>query len=337
MTSKTIIIAEAGVNHNGSFDTAIQMVDAAKAAGADFVKFQTFHPEALTSRYAQKAKYQKETTDAQESQLDMLKKLALSNEAFQELKLYCDKAGIGFLSTPFDLESIAFLNAFNMPFWKIPSGEVTNFPYLQAIAQTKKPVVMSTGMCDMDEINAAIAVLKEHGTPRIALMQCNTEYPTPYEDVNLCAMQTMREAFGVEVGYSDHTQGITVSIAAAALGAIIIEKHFTLDRTMEGPDHRASLEPDEMAEMVQSIRIIEQSLGDGVKRLNASEVGNRAVARKSIVAVRPIEKGQILTDELLTTKRPGTGISPMRWWEVLGKKADRDYQQDELIDIGILC
>lgn len=336
MTSKTIIIAEAGVNHNGSFDTAIQMVDAAKAAKADFVKFQTFRPEALTSKYAQKANYQKETTNAQENQLDMLRKLTLSNEEFRRLKAYCDRVGIGFLSTPFDLESIGFLTAFDMPFWKIPSGEVTNFPYLQSIAQTKKPVVMSTGMCDMEEIGAAIEVLKEYGTPVITLLQCNTEYPTPYEDVNLRAMQTMRDAFCVEVGYSDHTQGIMVPIAAAALGAVIIEKHFTLDRAMEGPDHKASLEPDELTEMVRSIRIIEQSLGDGIKKLNLSEADNRAVARKSIVAAYPIGKGQILTEELLTTKRPGTGISPMCWQEVLGKRADRNYQPDELIDVEIL-
>lgn len=330
------IIAEAGVNHNGSFDTAVQMADAAKAAEADFVKFQTFRPEALTSKYAQKAHYQKETTGAQESQLDMLKRLMLPDQAFRELKGHCDKIGIGFLSTPFDLESIALLNTFHMPFWKVPSGEVTNLPYLQAIAQTKRPVVMSTGMCDMDEIGAALKVLREYGAPKITLLQCNTEYPTPYRDVNLRAMQTMRDAFGVETGYSDHTKGIMVPIAAAALGATVIEKHFTLDRDMEGPDQKSSLELPELAEMIRSIRIIEQSLGDGAKRPSLSEAGNRVVARKSIVAARPIEKGQVLIGEMLAAKRPGDGISPMRWQEVLGKKADRDYQPDEPISPGIL-
>lgn len=332
----TYIIAEAGVNHNGSLETALALAGSAKRAGADCVKFQTFRSERCISRYAEKASYQKRNCGREQSQLDMVKGLELPFDGFVRLKSYCDRVGIVFLSTPFDLESIAFLDAIDMPFWKIPSGEVTDFPYLQAIAQTKKPVVMSTGMCDMDEIGAAIEVLRENGTPKITLLQCNTEYPTPYEDVNLRAMQTMRDAFGVEAGYSDHTRGIIVPIAAAALGAVIIEKHFTLDRTMEGPDHKASLEPDELAEMVRSIRTAERALGDGNKRLSPSEAGNRAAARKSIVAARPIQKGQVLAPELLAVKRPGTGISPMRWREVLGKRAGRDYQADELIDPEIL-
>ncbi len=326
------IIAEAGVNHNGSYELACKLVDAAKVAGADCIKFQTFKSENLVSHSAQKAEYQK-TTTGDGSQQDMLKKLELSYDAFLDLKEYCDRIGICFLSTPFDFESIDFLNTIDMPFWKIPSGEVTNLPYLLTLAKTGRPVVMSTGMCGMEEIEAAIRVLRDNGTPEIKLLHCNTEYPTPYEDVNLRAMQTMRDTFGLEVGYSDHTKGIEVPIAAVALGAAIIEKHFTLDRNMEGPDHKASLEPDELAEMVRCIRNIEKALGSAEKKPSPSEIKNKSVARKSIVAKTPIRAGEVLTEENVTVKRPGTGISPMKWPEVLGTKAIRDFEEDELIEI----
>ncbi len=325
------IIAEAGVNHNGNFDLACKMVDAAKAAGVDCIKFQTFRSENLVSYNAQKADYQKETT-GDSSQQDMLKKLELSFEKFRELKKYCERVGICFLSTPFDFESIAFLNSLDMPFWKIPSGEITNLPYLLLLAKTEKPVVMSTGMCELGEINDAIKILQENGTKNIKLLHCNTEYPTPFEDVNLRAMQTMREVFGLEVGYSDHTIGIEVPIAAVALGATIIEKHFTLDRNMEGPDHKASLEPFELAEMVKGIRHIEKALGNGNKTPSPSEKKNIIVARKSIVARIPIKHGEVFTEHNITVKRPGNGISPMRWFNLLGTKAKRDYAEDEMIE-----
>lgn len=326
------IIAEAGVNHNGSFDLACRLVDAAKAAGADCIKFQTFRAQNLVSRNAGKADYQKATT-GDGSQADMLSKLELSYDAFSRLKQYCEEVGITFLSTPFDLESVAFLDALGVPFWKIPSGEVTNLPYLEALAKTGRPVVMSTGMCEMDEIEAALRVLRENGTSDIRLLHCNTEYPTPFADVNLRAMETMRRAFGVEVGYSDHTRGIEVPIAAVALGATIIEKHFTLDRNMEGPDHKASLEPDELAAMVSAIRNIEQALGSGEKTASPSEQKNIAVARKSIVAKRAIKAGERLTEDNLTVKRPGSGVSPMRWRDVLGTAAIRDFEEDEMIEV----
>ena len=326
------IIAEAGVNHNGDINLAYQLVDAAKAAGVDCIKFQTFKSENLVSHTAQKAEYQKAAT-GDSSQQDMLKQLELSFDEFVSLKEYCDRKGICFLSTPFDFESIEFLNSIEMPFWKIPSGEVTNYPYLVALAKTGKPVVMSTGMCEMQEIEDAIAVLRENGASDIKLLHCNTEYPTPYEDVNLRAMKTLRDAFGVEVGYSDHTKGIEVPIAAVAMGAAVIEKHFTLDRNMEGPDHKASLEPQELKEMVDSIRHIEAALGSGDKRPSPSEKKNMAVARKSIVAAARIKAGDILTEENITVKRPGNGICPMRWKEVLGTRAVRDFEEDELIEI----
>ena len=326
------IIAEAGVNHNGDINLAYQLVDAAKAAGVDCIKFQTFKSENLVSHTAQKAEYQKAAT-GDSSQQDMLKQLELSFGEFVSLKEYCDRKGICFLSTPFDFESIEFLNSIEMPFWKIPSGEVTNYPYLVALAKTGKPVVMSTGMCEMQEIEDAIAVLRENGTSDIKLLHCNTEYPTPYEDVNLRAMKTLRDAFGVEVGYSDHTKGIEVPIAAVAMGASVIEKHFTLDRNMEGPDHKASLEPQELKQMVDSIRHIEAALGSGDKRPSPSEKKNMAVARKSIVAAARIKAGDILTEENITVKRPGNGICPMRWKEVLGTRAVRDFEEDELIEI----
>lgn len=325
------IIAEAGVNHNGSFELVYKLVDAAKNAGVDCIKFQTFKSKNLVSHTAKKAEYQKATT-GDSSHQDMLKKLELSYDEFLALKDYCDQVGICFLSTPFDVDSIEFLNTINMPFWKIPSGEVTNLPYLLALAKTGKPVVMSTGMCEMEEIEAAIKVLRENGTKEIRLLHCNTEYPTPFEDVNLKAMQTMRDAFGLEVGYSDHTKGIEVPVAAVALGATIIEKHFTLDCDMEGPDHKASLEPDELAAMVKSIRHIELAIGSGDKIPSSSEKKNIAVARKSIVAKTSIKAGEAFTEENITVKRPGTGISPMRWFDVLGKVATRNYEEDELIE-----
>lgn len=326
-----LIIAEAGVNHNGSMELAKKMVAAAKEAGADYVKFQTFIPKNLVSRYAAKAEYQKKTTGESDSQLQMLEKLALTQEDFVELKAYCKEVGIGFISTPFDLESIAFLNTLNMDFWKLPSGEVTNLPYLEKIAQTGKKIIMSTGMCEMNEIQEAIKVLEENGAGEIIILHCNTEYPTPFSDVNLLAMNEMSEVLQKPIGYSDHTVGIEVPIAAVALGAVVIEKHFTLDRTMEGPDHAASLEPHELSAMVCAIRNIEQARGNGVKHRTESEEKNCKVARKSIVAAKKIKKGEIFTEENLTVKRPGNGISPMRWYEILGTCAMKDYKTDELI------
>ncbi len=328
--ARTYIIAEAGVNHNGSFELACKLVDAAKAAGVDCVKFQTFKAKNLVSRNAAKADYQKETT-GDGSQEDMLKKLELSYDEFIDLKKYCDKAGISFLSTPFDFESIDFLNSIDMPFWKIPSGEVTNYPYLVALAKTKKPIIMSTGMCTMDEIGAAIKTLKDNGSDDIKLLHCNTEYPTPFEDVNLAAMQSMRNAFGLEVGYSDHTKGIEVPIAAVAMGATIIEKHFTLDRNMEGPDHKASLEPNELRDMTNAIRNIEKAVGNGIKEPSISEKKNINIVRKSIVASQNIKKGEVFSEDNLTTKRPGNGISPMKWNEIIGTVAERDYLENELL------
>lgn len=327
-----LIIAEAGVNHNGSIEIAKKMVRAAKKAGADYIKFQTFVPEKLVSKFAGKAEYQKKTTGSDTSQLEMLKKLALSEDDFVELKHYCEVEGIGFMSTPFDLDSIAFLNSLEMDFWKLPSGEVTNLPYLEAIGKTGRRVIMSTGMCELAEIRDAVQVLEKNGTKDIAVLHCNTEYPTPFEDVNLRAMQQMAEVLEKPIGYSDHTVGIEVPIAAVALGATVIEKHFTLDRNMEGPDHKASLEPEELAAMVRAIRNIEKSLGDGVKKRTASEKKNCAAARKSIVAACKISKGEIFSEKNLTVKRPGNGISPMKWYELIGTRADRDYAVDELID-----
>ena len=326
------IIAEAGVNHNGSLELAYRLVDAAKKAGVDCIKFQTFKSENLVAKSAQKAAYQKNTT-GDGTQVDMLKKLELSFDEFVALKKYCDQAGLCFLSTPFDFESIRFLDSIEMPFWKIPSGEVTNYPYLVALAKTGKPVVMSTGMCEEEEIREAIQALRANGAGNIRLLHCNTEYPTPFEDVNLKAMQTMKDAFGLDVGYSDHTGGIEVPVAAVAMGATVIEKHFTLDRNMEGPDHKASLEPDELAEMVRAIRHVEMALGTGIKTPSPSEKKNIAVARKSIVAKKQIKKGETFTEENLTVKRPGSGISPMKWNEILGTRAGRDYEEDELIEL----
>jgi len=331
--SKSVyVIAEAGVNHNGNYELACRLADAAKSAGADCVKYQTFNSNELTSRFAEKASYQKENTNINESQQEMLRQLELSHEEFWKLKEYCDSIGICFVSTPFDIESIYFLDAFDMPFWKIPSGELTNLPYLLEIAKTKKPVVLSTGMSNIDEVETTVRTLSSNGTDSIAVLHCNTEYPTPLEDVNLRAMQTLRNRLNVSVGYSDHTLGIEVPIAAVAMGATIIEKHFTLDKTMEGPDHRASLEPDELRQMISCIRDIEIVLGNGIKFPTKSEQKNISIVRKSIVAKTAIKKGEILTEANITTKRPGNGISPMRWYDVLGTQASRDFDEDEQID-----
>lgn len=328
------IIAEAGVNHNGDLALAKQLVDAAAAAGADFVKFQTFKAERLVTRDAAKADYQKATSGAHESQFDMIRRLELSEAMHRDLIAHCATRGIAFLSTAFDTESLDLLAGFGLPLVKIPSGEITNLPYLRHVGRMGLPVVISTGMAVLDEVGEALAVLAAAGTPRerVTVLHCTTEYPTPMGEVNLNAMRTIRDAFGVSVGYSDHTPGIAVAIAAAALGASVIEKHFTLDRGLPGPDHQASLEPDELSEMIAAIRNIEAALGDGIKRPTPSELRNRPVARKSIVAARPIAAGEVLTVENLTVKRPGTGVSPMRWDEILGTTAARDYRADEAID-----
>ena len=333
MKNKVFIIAEAGVNHNGSMELALRLVDKAVEAGVDCVKFQTFITENEISKNAEKAEYQKGTTGDEENEFDMVKKLELSFEQFREIASYCKKKGILFLSTPFDLDSITFLDSMDIFCWKIPSGEITNLPHLIKIAKTHRDIIMSTGMCEMKEIQTAIDVLKKYGAGEITLLHCNTEYPTPFEDVNLAAMETMRKTFGMPVGYSDHTLGIEVPIAAVALGASVIEKHFTLDRNMEGPDHKASLEPQELKKMVEAIRHIEQAMGDGVKCPTESEKKNIAVARKSIVAKYPIKKGEKFSEENLCVKRPGDGINPMRWFEVIGKIADRDYNEDEQITL----
>ena len=331
---KTFIIAEAGVNHNGSLELARKLIDVAAEAGADAVKFQTFKAEKIISKYAQKAEYQKRSTDASESQLDMVRKLEMDEAAHKELLAYSRSRGVQFLSSPFDLESIDLLNDLGLEIFKIPSGEITNLPYLRKIGALKKEVILSTGMADLGEIEDALDVLIKAGTvlENITVLHCNTEYPTPFEDVNLRAMLTIRAAFpGVQVGYSDHTLGIEVPIAAVAMGATVIEKHFTLNKNMEGPDHKASLEPDELKAMVQAIRNIEKALGNGIKKPSPSELKNKPVARKSIVAAKDIKEGEKFTEENLTAKRPGTGISPMRWDEVIGRKAGRDYNIDELI------
>jgi len=332
---KTLIIAEAGVNHNGSLDLACKLIDAAKAAGADIVKFQTFKATELVSESAEKATYQKSTTDANETQFEMIKKLELSKANHLELMRHCEAVGIEFLSAPFDISSIELLHKLGVKRFKIPSGEITNYPLLKEMAHLNKSVIMSTGMANVDEIEAALDVLISHGTEKqnISVLHCNTEYPTPFEDVNLKAIETMGRALGVPVGYSDHTTGIEVSIAAVALGATIIEKHFTLDRTLPGPDHKASLEPGELAEMVRAIRHIESAMGNGKKQPSPSEIKNMVVARKSIVAAQVIQKGDAFTFENITAKRPGNGISPMRMEEIMKLKASRAYGRDEQIEL----
>ncbi len=329
---KTLIIAEAGVNHNGRFELAKELVDKAAEAGADIVKFQTCKAENVISRYADKAEYQKKTTGEADTQLDMVRKLMLTYEQYGQLKDYCEEKGIRFLSTAFDLPSVDYLHGIGMGLWKIPSGEITNLPLLIKIAQLHEPIIMSTGMSTLEEVGNAVKVLKENGATDITLLHCTTEYPAPYEDVNLKAMDTMKEAFGLPVGYSDHTKGIEIPIAAVARGACVIEKHFTLDRNMEGPDHKASLEPQELAEMVRTIRNVEQAIGDGVKKVSASELKNQDIARKSIIAAKVIKAGETFSEENITTKRPGSGIDPMRWFDLLGKTAKHDYEEDYLIE-----
>lgn len=328
---KVFIIAEAGDNHNGNFELALRLVDKAVEAGADCVKFQTFKTENVVSKFAEQAEYQKKNTGIVESQFEMIKKLELNFDQFVEIRNYCNKKGIMFLSTAFDLDSIEFLKSLDLQVWKIPSGEITNLPYLEKVAQTGKDVILSTGMCEMQDIYNAIEVLHSHGCGKITVLHCNTEYPTPMRDVNLNVLSTLRNKLKVEVGYSDHTQGIEVPIAAVALGATVIEKHFTLDKNMEGPDHKASLEPNELTSMVQAIRNIEQAMGSFEKHVTVSERKNIDIARKSIVAKKDIKKGEILTEENLTIKRPGTGISPMQWYDVLGTAAIRDFDEDENI------
>lgn len=334
--NKTIIIAEAGVNHNGDLNLAKQLIDAAAESKADYVKFQTFKAEKLVVRNAEKADYQRANMPQQgdESQFEMLKKLELAPDAHLELIDYCKQKNIRFLSTAFDVESIELLKSFGIKLGKIPSGEITNLPYLEKMAASFEQLIVSTGMADLKEIKSALDALTAAGAKKenITVLHCNTEYPTPMRDVNLRAMQTVREECGVSVGYSDHTLGIEVPIAAVALGATVIEKHFTLDRQMEGPDHRASLEPDELKEMVRTIRNIEAALGDGIKQPSASEQKNISIARKSIVAAQNIKKGEIFSEKNLTVKRPGTGLSPMLWKQIVGRAASRDYAADELLE-----
>lgn len=333
--SKVLIIAEAGVNHNGDFNLACRLADSAKAAGADIVKFQTGIPEKVISTYARQAEYQTANTGVRESQLDMVRRIMLRADEFRPLRDYCRDIGIRFLSTPFDLDSIDVLRPLQMDMVKVPSGEITNLPYLRKIAGMHLPVVMSTGMSRLGEVDEALGVLIRCGVSMddITLLHCNTQYPTPYEDVNLRAMETLRAAFGCKVGYSDHTSGIEVPVAAVAMGATIIEKHFTLDRNMPGPDHKASLEPQQLKAMVQAVRNIELALGSPIKRVSPSERGNVAVARKSIVAARPIRCGELFTEENITVKRPGDGLSPMLWDMVLGMPAPRDFDYDENISL----
>ena len=332
---KTLIIAEAGVNHNGDLAMARQLVEVAAQSGADFVKFQTFKADRLVTRQAAKADYQRQLTAEDESQYEMIHRLELTPEMHVALIEHCRRQGIRFLSTGFDIESLDLLAGLGIPLFKIPSGEITNLPYLQHIGRMGKPVILSTGMADMTEIGAALQVLEQAGTPRqqITVLHCNTEYPTPMRDVNLRAMLSIRDTYGVQVGYSDHTAGIEVPIAAVALGATVIEKHFTLDRNLPGPDHQASLEPGELKAMVRAIRNIELALGDGVKRPSVSEAKNIPIVRKSLVAAFPIRAGEPFTRTNLAVKRPGTGVSPMRMDEVLGCVARRDFQTDELIEL----
>ena len=334
MTQRTLIIAEAGVNHNGDIDMAKKLIDVAAEAGADFIKFQTFSADRLVTHTAMKADYQIKTTERNESQLEMLRRLELTPAMHKELIAHCALRNISFFSTGFDIESVDLLVSLGQNQFKIPSGEITNLPYLRHIGQLGKPIIISTGMATLGEIEAAIEVLEQSGTSRanLTVLHCTTEYPTPMVDVNLRAMQSIHKAFGVEVGYSDHTQGFEVAIAAVALGATVIEIHFTLDRNLPGPDHKASLEPDELKAMVAAIRNIEIALGDGIKRLTPSEAKNKPVARKSLVASNPIKAGEVFSTQNITAKRPGTGISPMRWDIILGRRARRDFALDELIE-----
>lgn len=329
------IIAEAGVNHNGDLNLALKMVAAASRAGVDAIKFQTFKAETLVIRTASKASYQEETTGRTETQFEMLKKLELDLDAYKLLMTCCQDYRIDFLSSPFDLTTIDLLAGIGLTTWKIPSGEITNLPYLKKIGSLNQEIILSTGMADLGEIEDALDILQNAGTPRnkITVLHCNTEYPTPMKDVNLRAMLTIQQAFpGIQIGYSDHTQGIEIPIAAVAMGATVIEKHFTQDKKMPGPDHKASLEPSELISMVKSIRNIEAALGNGIKKPSSSEFKNLPIVRKSIVAAKPIAEGVIFTEKNLTVKRPGNGINPMQWEQMLGKKATRTYAEDELID-----
>jgi N,N'-diacetyllegionaminate synthase len=334
-----IIIAEAGVNHNGSIENAFRLIDAAAEAGVDYIKFQTFKSENLVSESAKKADYQVQNTGkSEESQLQMLKKLELSKEQHQQLIEYCNGKNIRFFSTAFDLDSLEYLHEIGLQIVKIPSGEITNLPYLRKASRLFNEVILSTGMATLDEIKEAFDVFINAGICKenITILHCNTEYPTPMEDVNLKAMLHIQKVFGTKVGYSDHTLGIEVPISAVALGASMIEKHFTLDKTMSGPDHSASLEPDELKDMVAAIRNTEKALsGSGVKEISASEQKNIAIARKSIVAIKKIQKGDIFSEENIGVKRPGTGISPMKWDEVIGMKSNKDFEEDELITIEL--
>jgi N,N'-diacetyllegionaminate synthase len=335
LNSKSIIIAEAGVNHNGDIDLAKRLIDVAAEANADFVKFQTFTADSIVTRAAKKAVYQTEAMSSKESQYEMLKRLELSAEMHGELIAHCATRNVGFFSTGFDIESINLLVKLGQKHFKIPSGEITNLPYLRHIGQFGRSVILSTGMATLGEVEDAIDVLEQAGTLRsnITVLHCTTEYPTPMTEVNLRAMKSIHHAFGVKVGYSDHTPGIEVAIAAVAMGASVIEKHFTLDRNMTGPDHKASLEPDALKAMVTAIRNIEIAFGDGVKRLTPSETRNKPVMRKSLVASQIIKAGELFTEKNITSKRPGTGISPMRWDEIIGLTATRDFAEDELIDL----
>lgn len=332
---KTLIIAEAGVNHNGDMNNAMKLIDVAVEAGVDYIKFQTFKTEKLVSKSAKKAEYQIQNTGGQEdSQYVMLKKLELSLQDHETLIHYCKKKGIQFFSTAFDLDSLEYLKEIGLELVKIPSGEITNLPYLRKAAKLFSKIILSTGMSTMNDISAAVEVFRAEGVNDITILHCNTEYPTPMQDVNLKAMLAIKEQFHTEIGYSDHTLGIEVPIAAVALGASVIEKHFTLDKTMEGPDHAASLEPFELINMVTAIRNIEKAMtGDGIKKPSPSELKNIAIARKSIVAATSISKGDVLSEKNLAVKRPGSGISPMRWDEIIGNIAIRNFDEDELIEV----
>lgn len=331
--SNVYIIAEAGVNHNGDINLAKKLIDEAKKSGADAVKFQTFKAEKLVTKTAMKADYQNKNDKSSQSQYEMLKKLELSYDNFRELLQYCEVVGIDFLSSAFDLESIDFLDNLGMNLFKVPSGEITNLPYLKKIAQTGKQVIISTGMSTYGDIEAALEVLYENNAEDVIVLHCNTEYPTPMGDVNLTAMKSIETAFNVKVGYSDHTIGIEIPVAAVALGALVIEKHFTLDKTMDGPDHKASLNPAELTDMVTAIRNVEMALGHGVKKLSNSEKNNLDIVRKSIVANEDIVEGDVFTEDNLTVKRPGTGLSPMEWENVIGKTATKSFAEDDVITL----
>ena len=335
MINHTIIIAEAGVNHNGDIEVAKKMVDVAADSGADFVKFQTFIAKELVTPGAKKAFYQAQKTDSDESQYQMLRRLELTESMHHNLILHCQEKKIGFLSTAFDIKSLNLLIKLKQELFKIPSGEITNFPYLKKIAELKKKIILSTGMSDLSDIEAAINVIEKYGTPRenITVLHCTSEYPAPFNEINLQAIQTIRDNFDVAVGYSDHTLGIEASIAAVAMGASVIEKHFTLNKNFAGPDHNASILPEELSAMIKSIRNIELALGDGTKLPTAGEIKNMEFVRKSLVASRRIKKGELFNSENLTSKRPGTGISPMRWNDVVGKTAKKDFLEDELIEL----